>query len=43
MTDYADFASMRAELMRDYNPANAQEQLLVLEVAYTTRRLHQAR
>ena len=43
MTDYADFASMRAELMRDYNPINAQERLLVLEFACAWRRLSKAR
>lgn len=41
--DYSDFASMRAELMRDYKPANAQERLLVLEVASCWRRLQQSR
>ncbi len=41
--DYSDFAAMRADLMRDFNPANAQERLLVLEVASAWRRLVQAR
>ncbi len=43
MNDYADFANMRADLMRDYNPASAQERLLVYEVASAWRRLERAR
>jgi hypothetical protein len=34
---------MRAELQRDYTPVNAQERLLVDEVAHCWRRLEQAR
>jgi hypothetical protein len=41
--DYTAFALMRSELQRDYTPANAQERLLVDEVAHCWRRLEQAR
>lgn len=41
--DYAKFAEVRAELLRDYAPANAQEHLLVNEVAESWRRLRDAR
>jgi hypothetical protein len=41
--DYADFALFRAELQRDYQPANTQERLLVDEVAASWRRLEQSR
>jgi hypothetical protein len=41
--DYTAFALMRSELQRDYMPANAQERLLVDEVAHCWRRLEQAR
>jgi hypothetical protein len=41
--DYAEFTQMRAELLRDYNPANAQERLLVMEIACAWRRLNKAR
>jgi hypothetical protein len=41
--DYANFALMRSELQRDYTPANAQERMLVDEVAHCWRRLEQAR
>jgi hypothetical protein len=41
--DSAGFALMRAELHQDYAPANAQERLLVDEVATCWRRLEQAR
>ena len=41
--DYAAFALFRAELQHDYAPANAQERLLVLEVATCWQRLEQAR
>jgi hypothetical protein len=41
--DHEDFALYRAELQRDYSPANAQERLLVEEVAICKRRLEQAR
>ena len=41
--DYASFAIFRAGLERDYAPANAQERLLVREVATCWQRLEQAR
>lgn len=41
--DYSEFALMRAELLRDYAPANAQERLLVNEVAAAWRRLDDSR
>jgi hypothetical protein len=41
--DYAGLALMRAELQRDYSPANAQERLLVNEVATCWQRLEKAR
>ena len=41
--DYANFALLRAELQRDYAPANAMERLLIDEVAICHRRLDQAR
>lgn len=42
-TTDARFAAMRAELVRDYAPANAQERLLVGEVAEAWRRLDSTR
>jgi hypothetical protein len=41
--DYTAFALMRAELHHDYSPANAQERLLVDEVARCWQRLEQSR
>ncbi len=43
MNNYSEFAAMRADLLRDYKPANAQERLLVLEVANSWRRMTNAR
>lgn len=43
VTNYSEFAEMRAELLRDYAPVNAQERLLVNEVAETWRRVRDAR
>ena len=41
--DYTAFAQFRAELHHDYAPANAQERLLINEVATCWMRLEQAR
>src|SRR5919197_605937 len=41
--DYPEYAKLRADLLRDYNPANAREELLVTEIACAWRRLHSAR
>lgn len=41
--NYPEFAEIRAELLRDYAPANAQERLLVNELAESWRRLREAR
>ena len=41
--DYTTFAIFRAELERDYAPANRQERLLVGEVATCWQRLEQSR
>src|SRR5438874_13315024 len=40
---YSEFAVMRAELQRDYEPANAQEKLLVMEAAAAWQRLDDCR
>ena len=41
--DYPEYAKLRADLLRDYNPANAREELLVTEIACAWRRLNSAR